>query len=344
MNDIFYMTAWSKESPRGGVYACSIEENLLKELDFFPVNMAGNITFSVDGKRLYATCAMGEDEGVAAFAVKEEKNIGFLNFIPSKGKSTCHVCTAPGGKFLYTANYASSSFSEFTLNSDGSLKALNKVITHSGSGPVTDRQECAHPHFVSITPDGAFLAVTDLGCDKIVCYPFDPETGIDTEHPVESPMPSGSGPRHIHFASEPIAYLLTELGNTVLSMRYEKGTFSIINEISLLPETCRCNTKASAIRMSADGRFLVGTNRGFDSLVVIAVDGKGGMTLNQTTLSGGVSPRDVNFLPDGRHFAAANEFSDVIYFFDFDTEKGVLTPNGIKAEYPRPLCIAWSGQ
>jgi 6-phosphogluconolactonase len=127
-------------------------------------------------------------------------------------------------------------------------------------------------------------------------------------------------------------------------MKYAEGRFTVIEEISLLPEKCITETKASAVRMSADGRFLVATNRGFDSLVVIEVDGKGGMKKNQTTLSGAVSPRDVNFLPDGRHFAAANEFSDVIYFFDFDPEKGTLAPNGLKLVYPRPLCIAWSGK
>jgi 6-phosphogluconolactonase len=344
MNDIFYITAWSKDDPKGGVYACKLTENSLEKLAFSPLKMAGYTAFSADGCRLYATGAVKDEEGIAAFAVKEDKTLEFLNFVPSRGVSTCHLCCAPGGRYLYSANYSSGNFSEFTLSPDGSMEELTQVVKHDGSGPVADRQECAHPHFVSITPDGRFLAVTDLGCDKIVCYPFDPECGIDSSSPVESIMPSGCGPRHIHFAENGIAYLVTELGNTVLSMKYADGSFKVLNEISLLPELCSCDTKASAIRMSADGRFLVATNRGFDSLVVIEVDGKGGMKLNQTTLSGAVSPRDVNFLPDGRHFAAANEFSDVIYFFDFDPEKGTLTPNGLKLEYPRPICIAWSGK
>lgn len=344
MNDVFYITAWSKSDPQGGIHALSLKAGALENIGFSPLLMAGYIAFSADGKRLYATGAVNGEEGVSAYAVKEDKTLEFLNFVPSKGISTCHVCTAPGGKFLYTANYSSSSFSEFVLNEDGSIKELTQCICHTGSGPVTARQECAHPHYVSVTPDGKFLAVTDLGCDKIFCYPFDSEKGIDAAHPAVSPMPAGCGPRHIHFAQENIAYLLTELGNTVLSMTYENGSFKIINELSLLPEGCNCDTKASAIRMSADGRFLVATNRGFDSLVVIEVDGRGGMKKVQTTLSGAVSPRDVNFLPDGRHFAAGNEFSDVIYFFDFDPEKGTLAPNGLKLVYPRPLCIAWSGK
>ena len=342
MKDVFYISAWSKDEPAGGIYTYKMTEKGVDPIGFAPLFMAGYLCFSADGKRMYATGSVDSQEGVAAFEVKEDGTLSFLNFVPSCGKSTCHVCTAPGGKFLYTANYSSGNFSEFSLDETGKVSALTRVTAHYGSGPVTDRQECAHPHFVSVTPDGKFLAVTDLGTDKLVCYPFDPETGIEHAKGIESPMPAGCGPRHIHFASDGIAYLLTELGNTVISLRYQEGRFELLNELPLLPEKTVCDSKASAIRMSADGKTLVATNRGFDSLVVIRVDGKGGMEKEQTTLSGGVSPRDVNFLPDGKSFAAANEFSGEIYFFDFDAEKAALTPNGIKLKHLRPLCIAWS--
>lgn len=341
MGDMFYLSAWSKDQPQGGIYLYRSGKAGLEQLGFAPLQMAGYLCFSPDGTTLYATGSLDGAEGAAAFAINEQGVPDLLDFEPSLGRSTCHICAAPGGRFLYTANYSSGDLTEFRLAPDGSIADRSKVVAHKGSGPVESRQECAHPHFVAITPDGAFLAVADLGIDKIVSYPFDPEKGIDENHPVESCMPAGCGPRHIHFGSENIAYLLTELGNTVLSMQYSDGHFSVLEEISLLPEKCVCDTKASAIRMSADGRFLVATNRGFDSLVVIEVDGKGGMKKVQTTLSGGKSPRDVNFLPDGSSFAAANEFSDDIYFFDFDPEKGTLTPNGLKLEHLRPLCITW---
>jgi len=340
MEKIFYIAAWSKEDPAGGVHSYRLEGKTLRELGFAPLKMAGYLCFSPDGKRLYATGACGEGEGVTAFEVLPEGQLKSLGSAPSQGKSTCHCTVSPDGGFLYTANYSSSSFSEFALDDRG-IPALKRVIPHTGSGPVEGRQECAHPHFVSITPDGRFLAVADLGNDTLFCYPCAPGKGIDPAGVVATPMPAGRGPRHLFFAPGGIAYLVTELGNTVISMKYHEGHYSLIGEISLLPEGCVCNTKASALRMSADGRFLVATNRGFDSLVVIAVDGKGGMKHVQTTLSGGNSPRDVNFLPSGNLFAAANEFSDNVYFYDFDTERGLLSPNGLKLTMPRPLCIAW---
>jgi len=341
MEKFFYITAWSKEDPAGGILTYTLEGKKLEQHGFSPLAMAGYLCFSPDGKRLYATGAREGAEGVAAFALLPDGKLEFLNFCPSQGKSTCHCAVSPDGGFLYTANYSSSSFSEFALDGTGRIGELTQVVTHTGTGPVTNRQECAHPHFVSVTPDGRFLAVTDLGNDTLFCYPYVPGKGIDPAGTVRTPVTPGRGPRHLLFAPGDIVYLVTELGNTVISMKYGEGRFTFLDEISLLPEGCVCATKASAVRMSGDGRFIVATNRGFDSLVVIAVDGKGGMTHVQTTLSGGNSPRDVNFLPGGKVFAAANEFSDNIYFYDFDTERGLLTPNGLKLTMPRPLCITW---
>ena len=88
------------------------------------------------------------------------------------------------------------------------------------------------------------------------------------------------------------------------------------------------------------GRYLFASNRGFDSIAVFRLDGKGGMERTSLVLSGGSSPRDINFLPGGKMFAAANEFSDVLVFFDYDGEGG-LTPNGLIYKLPRPLCVMW---
>ena len=98
-------------------------------------------------------------------------------------------------------------------------------------------------------------------------------------------------------------------------------------------------TKAAAIRLSADERFLLVTNRGFDSVALISLDGAGGMVLADLTLSGGNSPRDLNFLDDDRFVAVGNEFSGNVYFFNYNAENGRLTPNGYKLELPRPLCF-----
>ena len=259
----------------------------------------------------------------------------------AEGKSTCYVIVDPSGNFLYAANYSSSSFVEFRLK-EGRIVERTQLIRHEGSGPNPARQEAAHPHFTGITSDGRYLAVIDLGIDAIKCYPLDPEKGLDAAHPVTSQIePAGSGPRHLVYdRSGKIAYLLNELGNTVISMRYDDGKFEAIQSCTTLPRFVDCATKAAAIRLSPEENYLFASNRGYDSVAVYELDGKGGMKFTDLVLTGGSSPRDINMLPGGTMFATANEFSDLVTFYDYDG-KGKLTPNGFQLKLPQPLCIMW---
>ena len=57
-------------------------------------------------------------------------------------------------------------------------------------------------------------------------------------------------------------------------------------------------------------------------------------------LCGGKSPRDFDFLADGRTVVVTNEFEPNVVFFDFDAARGTLTPTGEVLPLPRPLCVA----
>ena len=183
--------------------------------------------------------------------------------------------------------------------------------------------------------------VIDLGVDALYAYRLDPGRGIDAANPKVSKMTPGDGPRHLVFdRSGRIAYLANELGNSVTSLTYDDGVFTVIGKVTTLPRFQEGATKVAAIRLSQDERFLFVSNRGYDSIAVYELDGKGGMKPFDLVLSGGSSPRDINFLPGCRWFGAANEFSDTVFFFDCDG-RGRLTPNGCVLRLPRPLHIFW---
>lgn len=344
MSAMFYVAAMSTEAD-GGIYRYEMREMAApRQVGFNPLSRTTYLAWSPDRKFLYATCLVGKSGGVTAFSVNPDGSLVQLNSLSAEGMSTCHLVVSANAKYLYAANYSSSSFSEFELAADGSLKALKQLVRHEGKGPNAKRQECAHPHFTSFTPDGKYLIVIDLGIDAVVTYPFDPEKGIDVAgRKINRIEPAGSGPRHLVFdASGKLAYLLDELGNTVHSLRYDEGGFSIVNRVSTLPRLCNVEaTKASAIRLSPDGRFLFASNRGYDSIAVYAIDGKGGMQLVDMVAAEGSSPRDINFLPGGKMFAATNEYTNNVVFFDYDAEKGKLTPNGLVYKHPNPLHLFW---
>ena len=337
----FYISAFGELSD-GGIYTYELKENgeavPCSKVSFYH---SGYLAWNSDKTRLYATGGLDDaSDCVAAFSVNEDGSLVQLNVQKSHGRSCCHLCVSPDDKFVYAANYFSGNFSEYAVLEDGSLSEALQVVQHEGSGPNPDRQTSAHAHFCGFSPDGKFLLVIDLGMDAVMAYPYTPGRGINRNDVIKNKISPGAGPRHLVFdKSGKIAYLVTELGNTVQSLRYEDGHFNFISEISLLPCRIAYPTKAAAVRLSEDERFLLATNRGFDSIAVIALDGAGGMVLNDLTLSGGNSPRDLNFLGNDRFVAVGNEFSPNIYFFDFNRESGKLTPNGYKLELPRPLCF-----
>jgi len=339
----FYVASWSREG-KGGVLCCELLPSGAVEVkQIAPLDQAGYLAWSPDRKHLYATCGCSEEsDGIAAFAVAGNGDLTLENILPSGGISTCHLAVSANGKRLYCANYSSGNFAEFQLDEAGSLLARTRLVAHSGHGPNRERQEGPHTHFTAFTPDGRYVVVVDLGIDALKCYPFDPERGIDPEGVRTSSIaPAGSGPRHLVFSPDGrFAYLVNELGNTLFSLAYADGRFTKLAVLDLLPRGVTCDSKASAVRMTRDGRYVVATNRGFDSLVLAELDGRGGMTLRDLTLSGGSFPRDVNFLTGETIFAAGHEFTDNVRFFDFDAERGRLIPNGYELTgIPRPICF-----
>ncbi len=339
----FYLVAQSLEADGGVRHYRIAASGRPEEAGFTAVPRCNFLNWSIDRRTVYASCVTGGKGGVTALRVGPDGALSELNTLSADGMATCYTVAAPGGKFIYAANYSSSTFAEFALRADGSLDRLTRLVGHEGRGVNPQRQEKAHPHFTNFTPDGRYLIVIDLGIDSVKCYPFDPEKGIDPAGVRTTVIaPAGVGPRHLVFdRSGRIAYLMNELDSSVTALRYGDGRFEQLGTVTALPRFFTGATKAAAIRLSPDERFLFASNRGFDSIAVFRLDGEGGMTPHDLVLSGGVSPRDINFLPGGKMFAAANEETDNVVFFDYDAETGKLTPNGLEIKLTHPLFIFW---
>ena len=138
------------------------------------------------------------------------------------------------------------------------------------------------------------------------------------------------------FEPEGTCLLVTEMGNGLQRLAFADGMFTKLAEASTLPAGTTTKSKAAALRISPDGRFVLASNRGFDS---IAVFERKTLTLVSVTPAGGKSPRDFAFLSDGRTVAVTNEFTPNVVFFDFDAGNGTLTPTGEVLTMARPLCV-----
>ncbi|MFP3713318.1 lactonase family protein [Puerhibacterium sp. TATVAM-FAB25] len=115
--------------------------------------------------------------------------------LASGGAFPCHVLALDGE--VWVANYGDGVAARLPVDPATGVPAAEGVATfrHHGSGPVADRQEGPHAHFVH-PGEADEVLVSDLGTDELRRYPAGGpgDAGEDAARTV--PLPPGTGPRH----------------------------------------------------------------------------------------------------------------------------------------------------
>ncbi len=339
MNGLFYAAACSS-CDRGGIYAFSTKD--LSQVEFTPYPEVSYIIFSPDRSLIYAAIRDSKkfpgDGEVAVFSVENNGKLKFINSLPAGGLSSCHV--AVNGSYLYCPNYVSGTLAEFRLSPDGSLETRSMLIQHTGSSIHPTRQTEAHTHCVCMTPEGNQLAVVDLGCNKIFFYNVDPANGINPDPAYICECEPGIGPRHIIFNSAGnTAYVINELGNSISVFAWANGEMTHRQTISTLPREFSKQNTCAAIRFSPDESFLIGTNRGHDSIAIFKIGTDNLLKLEQIVSSEGISPRDFDFIRDSAIAAAGNETSNTLNLFTWQQNEQLELLPSQSVTIPRPLCV-----
>lgn len=308
------------------------------------VENPSHTALSPDGKFLYASSETGRFNGniggaVAAMKVADDGMLTLVNMVGTEGRSPCYVTTSPDGKFVYAANYSEGTATVFATE-DGVLCENPMIVKHQGSGANPKRQEMPHVHITRITPDGKYLAVCDLGIDAVVLYPLCKTCGLNKNAGSFVRVEPGQGPRHIEFSADgKYAYVVTELGCTVRAYAYDDGKLTFLDEIGTLPEGFDGFNIDAAIHFAPDGKTLVVSNRGDDSLALFDVDG-GCMKLKQIVKVGGKTPREFAYTPNGKFVFVCNQDSADITVLAAK-EDGTLELTDKKYDLPKPVSLIW---
>lgn len=305
---------------------------------------------AVDQKRkmLYAVNELekfeGKDEGAVSSFRLTDDSMEFVNTQPTKGQDPCHVAILPNGRHICVSNYMTGSECIYPIMENGEIGEIVQFMQHQGCGGNPDRQEGPHCHATTFSPDGRFAFVVELGTDRLLCYKVQKEEPyfVPAEIPEFRTVP-GAGPRVCLF--HPFgkkAYLANELNNTILVLDYdmETGSFTQIQCISTLPETADAKECTFAdIHMTPDGKYLYGTNRGHNSIVVFEADKESGMlTCKGWQSCGGKTPRNFAIDPTGRYLLCANQDSDSVVVFSIDARNGNLEKKN-ELSIGSPVCI-----
>jgi 6-phosphogluconolactonase len=135
--------------------------------------------------------------------------------------------------------------------------------------------------------------------------------------------------------------LINEMAGTVTGFNWDaaKGSLTEFQTVSALPAGFTNTNTSAELEIHPNGRFLYGTNRGHNSLVVFAIDpATGKLSLVEHISTQGKQPRNFTFDPTGRWILCTNHDSNNAVVFRVDGATGKLTSAGAPVEVPMPFC------
>ncbi|WP_343487028.1 lactonase family protein [Allomuricauda sp. d1] len=295
------------------------------------------LAVSEDRKHLYAVQETADFDslggGVTAFSFED----GLLKELNSKGSGgahPCHVALSSEGQ-LAVSNYTGGNLAIFNLEADGSL-GERQLIDHK----VLDTTREAHAHKAHFNADGLFA--TDLGLDGLKRYEKK-EGGWVAAHQNSIDLPDGAGPRHFTFnADRSFLYVINELNSTItVFQKDEEGSYNPIQTEDTLASDYDGENSCADIHLSPDGKFLYGSNRGENTIVIFSVDASSGkISLVSRESVHGDWPRNFILSPSGNHLLVANQKSNNITVFRRDAKKGTLEYTG-QFEIGAPVCLVF---
>lgn len=287
-----------------------------------------------NGRFLLAT-TMDEGVQVVSYAIEGDGGLRRVNSQPAAGTSPAYVAVDASGQNVLLVNYVNAggrgNIRVYPIDGEGALGNCSEHIEiDDPTGPNPERQDVSHPHMIVTTPDNRHAVVPDLGTDRVYLYALDPAAGkLNLARSLE--LPGGAGPRHVAFhPSLPLMYVINELDSTLATFAYaDDENWTRLSVESTMPRyyvqpAGRPNTCAD-VHVHPNGRFLYGSNRGHDSIVIYALDDAGLPRLLAYEATRGAWPRAFMIDASGEFLVVGNRHSDNAAVFSIDAASGRLT-------------------
>lgn len=281
---------------------------------------------------------------IELFGVDSDGNLSSVNMVSSGGAHPCHVAVNEDGAVV-ASNYSGGNVALMQIGKEGELSEVKSLAQHTGSGPVSGRQEAAHVHSSLFDPSGQRIFVADLGIDLVKVYTIDKSNfTLKTYRYPEIKLPAGSGPRHmVLHPNGKTLFIANELGCSVTVVQLlSNGGYKIQSTVSTLPSGYSNPNTCADIHLSPDGNFLYVSNRGMNSIAIFSfLEQKSTLKLLGFEETKGDMPRNFTLTAEGDFLLVANQKSDNIVAFRRDTATGMLTyTDQINAN--RPVCLLFN--
>ena len=300
------MTFASSAQPRTMVYVSNAQSQTITvaELDLNAGGLTLLQTVSVKGMvmpmavtpdaHLLFAALRSEPYAVAAFAI--DPRYGLLRHVGDfpLPNSMASIAIDRSGSMLFGASYSGHVLSVHRISARGEVHEAHQTLA-------TPR----HPHALQASLDNRFAFATSLGADVILQFKLDADQQVLTpNNPSELALPKGSGPRHL--ALHPNGswiFVLDELDAKVHTLQIDQqgGTLRLIASVSSLPQTFHGTPSAADIHITPDGRFLITSDRGSNTLTSFRVDAASGRLSTVGHWPSEDHPRGFNIDPSGQY-------------------------------------------
>ena len=312
----------ASHTPEGGILRCILSPGgILSPMEMYPMDRPAYMC--LDGAMLHVILreAFMMQSGIVSFRIGNDGRL-YQTSVPQPvhGTVAAHILAVNGS--VYCANYLSGS----------TILMPDRLIAHNGSGPNPLRQRCSHPHCISLSPDGDYICITDLGTDSIyLCTPrLEPVSRVS--------LPPGSGPRHLVFSRDGnYAYCSNELACSLGILKYSPGRLEYLSSLPLFPEGACPEDSASAIRLTPGGQELLVSTRGRGRVFIFRLaeglpEYRGEYNLH------GAWIRDFNVYGD--YLICGDERQDQVLVYSLSASCGSPPLDCIKADKPWCILIA----
>ncbi|MBW6535098.1 MAG: lactonase family protein [Mariniphaga sp.] len=342
----FYVGTFTSEGAEG-INLCSFDFStgeiaLIKT--FKGIDNPSFLKISPNRNFLYAVTRLPEKVEksggyIQAYKIDQNGDLKFLNKQLSHGSDPCHVDVSPNGNFTAIATYGGGTTSLYKIDDDGKLNPASSTISNEGSGP-TSRQTAPHAHSIKFSKNGKQAFSADLGTDQLNIFDLKKDKLIPAKQHFVN-LPPGSGPRHFDFhPNADVIYVINELNSTISVIDKNGRNREVVQTISTLPGNFSGTSYCADIHVSADGKYVYGSNRGHNSIAVFKTDPVSKqLEFLSTVPTRGEWPRNFTITADGKFLLVANQHSGNIVVFNINTETGIPEFSGKEIKLPAPVCL-----
>jgi 6-phosphogluconolactonase len=306
-------------NPEAGTFRLLSEADAGPNPSYFCISKEKKLIYAADEAMAFNGIKGG---GVTALKYKDETGIMKKSkdlLVPFGGP--CFISLSPKEDFLLFASYSSASIAVVKLDEKG----LPEVVTDTISFPAIDGK-ISHPHMISFDPAGKKVYLTDLGLDRIVIYDFDAVSGhlIPIENGIVD-LPAGAGPRHFVFNSAGTKmYVICELNSSISVFDVNiNGGLRPVQTLTTLGDGFSGESACADIHLGRGGKYLYGSNRGENTIVVYTIESDGKLALAGRIPCGGNWTRNFVIDPSGKYLLVANQKSGDISLFRINEKTGI---------------------